>query len=307
MTILVENSIDILMAGSERVKRAPLHRDWTQREQLIAEHGYSALLTIKEAGTTRKMLYDAGLSKDTLLHNMKVLGLSVKDLDAVVLSHGHADHHGGLLGMVQAVGKRNLPLVLHPDVWRMRQATFAGGVVAELPPPDRAKLQAAEVRLVEDRGPSLLVGDGVLVTGQIERTTDFEKGFPPQSWRNHDGRWEPDPWTWDDQAVVANVKGKGLVIVSGCSHAGLINILRHARKVTSVDHLHGVVGGLHLTGGLFEPIIPRTVEELDKAKPDVIVPGHCTGWKATHEIARRMPRAYVQTSVGTTVRFGAAV
>ena len=296
--------MDLLMAGSERVKRAPLAPDWTEREQLIAEHGYSALLTVTENGTTRRVLYDAGLGKDTLLHNMKVLGLSVKDLDAVVLSHGHADHHGGLLGMVQAVGKRNLPLVLHPDAWRVRQLRFPSGLALDLPPPVRRSLEAADVRILEEKGPTLLIGDGVLVTGQVERTTDFEKGFPIQSWRNHTGQWEPDPWTWDDQAAVANVKGKGLVIVSGCSHAGSVNILRHAQKVTGVHHVHGFVGGLHLTGGLFEPIIPRTLEELEKMKPDVMVPGHCTGWKAVHELALRMPQAYVQTSVGTTLRFG---
>ena len=304
VTILVDNSIDLLMAGSEQVKRAPMMPDWSEREQLIAEHGYSALLRIKENGTTRHVLYDAGLGKDTLLHNMRVLGLSVKDLDAIVLSHGHADHHGGLLGIVEAVGKRNLPLVLHPDAWRRRQAKFGGGLVGNLPPPDRKRLEAADVQLLERAGPTLLVGDGLLVTGRVERTTDFEKGFPVQSWLNHDGRWEPDPWSWDDQPVLANVKGKGLVVVSGCSHAGLINILRHAQKVTGVDHVAGVVGGFHLTGNIFEPVIPPTLAELAKIRPDTVIPGHCTGWKATHEIARLLPEAFVQTAVGTTVRFG---
>ncbi len=304
VTILVDNSIDILMAGSERVKRAPLVPDWTEREQLIAEHGYSALLTIKEKGATRQVLYDAGLGKDTLVHNMRVLGLSTKDLDAIVLSHGHADHHGGLLGMVQAVGKKNLPLVLHPNAWRVRRAKFGSGVVGNLPPPDRKRLEAADVQLLEKEGPSLLVGDGLLVTGRVERTTEFEKGFPVQSWLNHDGRWEPDPWTWDDQPVVAHVKGAGLVLVSGCSHAGLINILRHAQKVTGVHHVSGVIGGLHLTGNIFEPIIPPTLAELATIRPDTIVPGHCTGWKAVHEIARLMPGEFVQTAVGTTLHFG---
>ena len=304
VTILVDNSIDLLLASSNRVKRAPMVPDWSEREQLIAEHGYSALLTIRENGTSRRVLYDAGLGKDTLLHNMRVLGLSTKDLDSIVLSHGHADHHGGLLGMVQAVGKRNLPLVLHPDAWRVRQAKFGPGILGNLPPPDRKRLEAADVQFLEKKGPSLLVGDGVLVTGQVERTTEFEKGFPVQRWLNHDGRWEPDPWTWDDQPIVANVKGAGLVVVSGCSHAGIINILRHARKATGVDRIAGVIGGLHLTGNIFEPVIPPTLAELAKIHPEVIVPGHCTGWKAMHEIARLMPEAFVQTAVGTTVHFG---
>jgi 7,8-dihydropterin-6-yl-methyl-4-(beta-D-ribofuranosyl)aminobenzene 5'-phosphate synthase len=303
VTILVDNSVDLLMSGSEQVKRAPIVPDWSERQQLVAEHGYSALLTVREGGATRQVLYDAGLGKDTLLHNMEVLGVSVKDLDAIVLSHGHADHHGGLLGLVQAVGKRNLPLVLHPDAWRVRQAKFGGGILGNLPPPDRKRLEAADVRLLEETGPSLLVGDGVLVAGQVERTTEFEKGFPFQSWLNHDGRWEPDPWTWDDQPVVANVKGKGLVVVSGCSHAGVINILRHAQKVAGVAHVAGVIGGLHLTGNAFEPVIAPTLAELVKIRPDTVVPGHCSGWKAAHRIATVLPEAFVQTSVGTTFRF----
>ena len=303
VTILVDNSVDVLLAGSEHVSRAPLVPDWSEREQLVAEHGYSALLTAHGHGTTRRVLYDAGLGKGTLLHNLGVLGLSVQDLDAIVLSHGHADHHGGLLGIVEAVGKKNVPLVLHPDAWRVRQASFGSGIVANLPPPDRKRLEAAEVRFVEEAGPSLLIGDGLLVTGQVERTTGFEKGMPVQSWLNHDGRWEPDPWTWDDQPVVANVRGRGLVVVSGCSHAGVINVLRHARRATGVDHIAGLIGGLHLSGQIFEPVIAPTLRELVTIHPDTIVPGHCTGWKATHQIAARLPEAFVQPSVGTTVRF----
>ena len=155
--------------------------------------------------------------------------------------------------------------------------------------------------MVEERGPSLLLDNTVLVTGQVDRVTDFEKGFPLQQARTNGG-WEPDTWIWDDQAVVCHVKGKGLVVLSSCSHAGVINVLRHAQQLTGVEKVHAFVGGLHLTGGLFEPIIPRTIEELAKIDPQVVVPGHCTGWKATHELARRLPGAYLQTSVGTRLR-----
>jgi 7,8-dihydropterin-6-yl-methyl-4-(beta-D-ribofuranosyl)aminobenzene 5'-phosphate synthase len=141
------------------------------------------------------------------------------------------------------------------------------------------------------------------VTGQVERVTPFERGFPLQQARA-DGGWEADPWVWDDQAVVVHVKERGLVVLTGCSHAGVINVLRHAQKVTGVDKVHAVVGGLHLTGGLFEPIIPDTLDALEAMQPDVIVAGHCTGWKAQQRLATRLPDAYVPSSVGTQLWFG---
>ena len=158
-------------------------------------------------------------------------------------------------------------------------------------------------QIVEERGPSLLLDGAVLVTGQVERVTDFEKGFPLQQARTAEGAWEPDTWIWDDQAVVVHVRGKGLVVLSSCSHSGIINVLEHARQLTGVQHVHACVGGLHLTGGLFEQIIPRTVDALSAIGPDVVVPGHCTGWKANSLIVSQLPQAYIQSNVGTRLHF----
>ncbi len=110
----------------------------------------------------------------------------------------------------------------------------------------------------------------------------------------------PDPLIHDDQAVVMSVRGRGLVVLSGCGHAGIINILLHARALTGVERIHAVLGGFHLTGRLFEPLITPTVEALKAISPSLIVPAHCTGWRATHEIARALPDAFVANSVGTT-------
>jgi 7,8-dihydropterin-6-yl-methyl-4-(beta-D-ribofuranosyl)aminobenzene 5'-phosphate synthase len=302
VTILVDNSVDILLPSGELAQRPSPVWDWSEREQLIAEHGYALLLTVHRNGQSEELLYDAGLGRQTLIHNMDVLGLRVADVRTVVLSHGHADHHGGLEGLFQRVGRRRMPLVLHPDAWRERRVVFPTGTEIRMPPPSHQDLDREGWQVVEERGPSILLDHTVLVTGQVERVTDFEKGFPLQQARTEHG-WEPDTWIWDDQAVVCHVKNKGLIVLSSCSHAGVINVLRHAQRLTGVEHVHAFVGGLHLTGGLFEPIIPRTIEELAKIGPDVVVPGHCTGWKATHELARRLPTAYVQTSVGTRLHF----
>jgi len=303
VTILVDNSLDILMPSDEVAQRAPLHYDWSDREQLIAEHGYSLLLTVQREGRSESVLYDAGLGRRTVLHNMDVLEVRATDLRAVILSHGHADHHGGLEGMFQRIGRPRMPLVLHPDVWRERRVVFPTGHEFSMPPPSHADLDREGVEIIEERSPTLLLDGMVLVTGQVDRVTDFEKGLPTQQAHTDHG-WEPDTWIWDDQAMVCNVKDKGLVVLSGCSHAGAINILRHAQRLTGIDKVHAFVGGFHLSGGLFEAIIPRTIAELVAIGPAVIVPGHCTGWKATHELARQLPGAYVQTSVGTRLHFG---
>jgi 7,8-dihydropterin-6-yl-methyl-4-(beta-D-ribofuranosyl)aminobenzene 5'-phosphate synthase len=303
VTILVDNSLDIFLPSDKIAHRAPLHYDWSNREQLIAEHGYSLLLTVVREGSSSTILYDAGLGRRTVLHNMDVLEVKAIDLRAVILSHGHADHHGGLEGMFQRIGRPKMPLVLHPDVWRERRIVFPTGQEISLPPPSHADLDREGVEIIEERSPTLLLDGMVLVTGQVDRVTDFEIGFPIQQMHTNHG-WEPDTWVWDDQAVVCYVKDKGLVVLSSCSHAGAINVLKHAQRLTGIDKVHAFVGGFHLTGGLFEPIIPRTINELVTIGPDIIVPGHCTGWKATHELARQLPDAYVQTSVGTRLHFG---
>jgi 7,8-dihydropterin-6-yl-methyl-4-(beta-D-ribofuranosyl)aminobenzene 5'-phosphate synthase len=304
VTILVDNSIDLLLSSSEVVQRPRVAYDmWErEREQLIAEHGLSLLLTIEREGHSASLIYDAGLGRKTALHNMDILQVRLPDLRTIVMSHGHSDHHGGLEGMIRRVGARGMPLVIHPEAWRDRKIVFPTGAELHLLPPSPQDLEREGVAITEERQPSLLIDGAVLVTGQVERVTDFEKGFP-LNYARLDGSWEPDPWIWDDQAVVVNLKGKGLVVLSGCSHAGAINVLHQAQRLTGEDRVHAFVGGMHLTGGIFEPLMPRTLDELARISPRWLVPGHCTGWKATHEISRRFPEAYVQSSVGTQLQF----
>lgn len=305
VTILVDNYSDILLPSGAVAQRPALVWNWSEREQLRAEHGFSLLLTVQRDGHSASILYDAGLGRDTVLHNMDVLEIRPGDLRAVALSHGHADHHGGLEGILRRIGRRGrrgMPLVLHPDVWRDRKIVFPTGTQMHMPPPSHNDLDHEGVKIVEERGPSLLLDGAVLITGQVDRVTDFEKGFPLQQAHTEHG-WEPDTWIWDDQAVVCHLKGKGLVVLSACSHSGVVNVLLHARRLTGVDQIYALVGGMHLSGAIMEPLIARTIAEVSALAPSVLVPGHCTGWKATHELARELPDAYVQSSVGTRLHF----
>ncbi len=303
LTVL-DLSLDLLMAGSETVRRVDIAGTIGEgRSTLRAEHGFSSMVTVVKGERKESFLFDTGLTKEGLLHNMDVLEVRPPDLHAIVLSHGHTDHINGLMGLLSRNGRRRLPLILHPDAFLRRKIVVADGREVLLPPPDRRGIEQEGVQILEERGASLLLGGLALVTGQVARTTEFEKGFPTH-YAEVNGEWKPDPLIHDDQAVVMNVRNKGLVVLSGCGHAGIINVLRHSMALTGVGRVHAVLGGFHLTGRLFEPLIAPTVEALKVIGPTLIVPSHCTGWKATHEIARVFPDAFVPNSVGTTFLIG---
>jgi 7,8-dihydropterin-6-yl-methyl-4-(beta-D-ribofuranosyl)aminobenzene 5'-phosphate synthase len=272
---------------------------------LVAEHGFSALVTVTRGDHRHTLLFDTGVSPGGMAGNVERLGLDVGEIEVVVLSHGHFDHAGGFDGLARLRGRVGLPLTVHPLVWSRRRVAVPGSPPWELPTLRRSSVEAEGFEVVERRQPSLLLDGCVLITGEVDRTTEFEQGMPFHE-AQRDGRWEPDPLIVDDQALVVHVRGQGLVVLTGCGHAGAVNIARHALRLTGVDRLHALLGGFHLTGPLFEPIIEPTVDALAEHAPDLIVPAHCTGWRAQHRLAAALPDAFVPNAVGTSFVLPAA-
>ena len=304
VTTLVDNVTDLLLQD-EGPARRPALAGSLAGDALRAEHGFSALVTISKGGRETRVLFDTGISRDGMVENMRRLDLPAGDVDLIVLSHGHWDHVTGMEGLVAELGRPNVPVLIHPEFWSRRRVALPGRDPLELPSPSRGALEGAGFEIVEERQPSFLLDGSLLVTGEVDRTSGFEKGLPRHE-AHRDGAWRPDPLILDDQALVANVRGAGLFVLTGCGHSGIVNILGYVRRLTGIDRLHAVVGGFHLSGPAFEPIIGPTCDALAGFAPDHLVPTHCTGWRAIHALAARLPDAFIPNSVGTRLEFGQA-
>ena len=311
ITILMDNVTDPLLLPTEHVGRTTwfdhLGRPRVASavtdglpDALVAQPGFSALVRVTTGGRERTILFDAGVTPTGVVENMRRLEISAGEIETIVLSHGHWDHVAGMEGIAKELGPRNLPVLIHPDFWRRRRIAIPGIEPAEFPATSRAALDGAGFEIVEERQPSFLLEGSVLVTGEVDRTTPFETGFLGHQAHVH-GSWEPDPLILDDQAIVMRLAGRGLVILTGCGHAGIINVVAQAQQLTGEPSVAAVIGGFHLSGPMFEPIIEPTVAAFDDLQPELLMPAHCTGWKAVHRLAHRFPGAFVQSAVGTTI------
>ena len=314
VTVLVDNFYDALVEGAPGVARPSFGAGIAYAGQfeggrtpvgMVAEHGFSAIVSVRRGVERSTILFDTGLSPDGMVVNAERLGVDFGDVQAVVLSHGHFDHAGGLEGLARRRGGQAIPMVIHPLVWTRRRLAIPGGDF-EMPTLSRRALQEEGFEIVERRFPSLVAEAGILVTGEVDRTTEFERGMPPAHQHWVGTGWEPDPLVLDDQALVVNLRGRGLVVVTGCGHAGVVNIVRHAMRLTGESRLSAVFGGFHLGGKAFEPNIAPTVESLAEIGAELLVPGHCTGWRAQHALAAAFPAAWAQSSAGSAFTLRAA-
>jgi 7,8-dihydropterin-6-yl-methyl-4-(beta-D-ribofuranosyl)aminobenzene 5'-phosphate synthase len=302
---LVDNSVDFLSTINR--KEVQSFRQWTKKRHgqewarthsklPLAEHGFSMLIRILQGVKSTSILFDTGISFEGVIENAERMGIDLKEVEYIVLSHGHYDHSGGLLSALKAINKINLPIIVHEDMFKTRGVANPDGTI-RVYPEFPSKKQMISAQLIETKQPLLVADDMVLVTGEIPRETNFEKGYL-QHKALVNGLWQADPWIWDDRAIVINVKGKGLVVLSGCAHAGIINTINYAQRISGITNIYAVIGGFHLAGKEGESRIEQSVEEMRRINPKIVVPSHCTGWRAICTIATKMPTAFIWNSVG---------
>ncbi len=306
ITILVDNYSDFLLPDTPNVKRLRT----PPPDSALAEHGLSCLVTAYAGDEKHTILMDVGISGTCLNHNAALLEKSgaaalgvvqhrIQDADTLVLSHGHFDHFSGLASYL-AENDRKMTLVAHPHAFGQRRVKIGEDAYFALPSLDTSILKNKGVTIECRSQASTLGNDLILLAGQVERVTDFEKGTPNME-ALIDGEWVLDPF-WDDQAIAVNLKEKGLVVLGGCSHAGIVNTVKHLCKTVQTERVHAVLGGFHLSGAEKE-LIDSTVAAVKEMAPQYVVPMHCTGWNATGIFADQLPEAFILNSVGTTYIF----
>jgi len=298
--VIIDNESDPISSTEEGVHMSEwaVHMENYTRESLDFEklchagHGLSLLVTATdEQGRSHSVIFDTGCSEKLFNHNAECLCLAHVDVDAIVLSHWHGDHSGGLIAAATHVGKAReeagkAPTVVDLPPRRPHRRSAPGGVsMATGPAPAAlAALPGVSLDLRED---AHTLCDGVFyVSGEIPRLTKFEKGLPGHfSQWEEGGKFEEDPLILEERYLYVEVEGAGLVVVTGCAHAGAVNTLRDAARASGCPRVAALAGGLHLAGKQTEPIIQETICALEQLDPTLVIPGHCTGWRAKHDLA----------------------
>ncbi len=299
---LQDNYIDMTAVdNSDIVRRAKSVRDGEIRNSVQAEHGFSALVRLTREDRTKTLLFDFGFSEHGTAYNADALDVNLSDVELLVLSHGHSDHAGGLRQLVAKIGRKSIDLVLHPAAFKDNRYITRRGVKDRMPLISREALEAMGIHVVATRDPLPLLDGDALFLGEIRRATHFEKGMP-HAFVIEGGKETRDPIE-EDSSIAMCLKGKGLIVVSGCAHSGIVNTVRHAMAVTGVGKVHAVMGGFHLSGPAFESVIGPTVEELQRIGPDHVIPCHCTGRKASMQIEQAMPGQFILNMSGTALTF----
>jgi 7,8-dihydropterin-6-yl-methyl-4-(beta-D-ribofuranosyl)aminobenzene 5'-phosphate synthase len=311
LTVLVDNKADLIVDSSETVK-------YFTKTPLLAEHGLSVLIQTDDSD--ERILWDAGVSKVALIENMRRMKLGFQTISKIALSHGHHDHYAAMTTLLNEMGlspeakewgktvsqedintwvtKSQVPLVSHPAAFRERWwKKDDGTLVGPMLPPPRQEWEAAGAKIILSIEPYKLA-QGCWTTGYIPRKSFEKVGRPTQLLYRSGSDFIPDDLD-EDQAIVINVKDKGLIILSGCAHSGIVNTVNFAKEFTGVDRVHAIFGGFHLARANDDEIT-KTIDLIKKEKPIHVIPSHCTGFQAISKFAQEMPNEFIEGVVGTT-------
>jgi len=302
---LQDNYIEITaMDNSEVISRARYLLKGEISNSILAEHGFSALVGITSEGQTRRILFDFGFSPVGAAYNARALNADLGNVDLLVLSHGHSDHFGGLRELLKIINKQRLRIVVHPAAFKTPRYLRFADKKAIFPRLTKSSLEELGLEVIESSSPLELLDGDALFLGEIEKSTDYEKGMP-FAFVEKAGK-EIRDIIEDDSALVMNLAGKGLVILSGCAHSGIVNTVRYAGKLTGISKVHAIMGGFHLAGPAFTAAVAPTINDLKEINPDYIIPTHCTGRSTVAEIERNMPGKFILNMSGTKLTFSSS-
>jgi len=284
------------MSGVSSVKVTVLVDNTTHYEgPILAENGISLFIEAKNKGLTTRVLLDTGLTGDVLIKNCEELKINLDQVDAIVISHNHYDHTGGLLKVLAEIEKP-VPVIIHPDVFKPKYAILPSLGINKLtytgPPYVRSEVEDEGGLLVPSRDP-VPIGENIMTTGEIARKTSFEK--PEGFYTVEEGKFKRDNLL-DDQALLVDTE-RGVIVFTGCGHSGIINTIKHAMKIMNAEKVYAVIGGFHLIDASEEKI-DETVSELKEVSPEIIAPMHCTGFKAKKKISDILPSAFKELYCG---------
>ena len=316
VTVVVDNALDLLSTVPDSVT-AELPNDlaagaaeMSGPSVCCAAWGLSLEVSATVGEERHKVLFDGGPEGWAFERNAKRLGVARGAVEAVALSHGHWDHAGGLPAAIASVhaanGGRPVPTHVNPGMFVKRGLRLSDERILPFGDvPSVEELERAGASMVNDPAPRSLGSETFFLSGEIPRVTTYEKGLPRQVKLGPEGSWIPDPLVLDERFLAVHVKDAGIVVFSSCSHAGVVNVLTHARGIFAPLPLYAVFGGLHLSGAANEGWIDDTVRDLAPFDLQRIVPGHCTGWRALHRLIDAFGGAVVPGAVGQTHRLGA--
>lgn len=264
-------------------------------EGLLAEHGLSLLVEAESSGGFTKLLFDCSQSYRTLKHNAEKLRASLRDISFVVLSHCHYDHTGGLIGVLKEAGR--IPVVAHPEIYRstflLKPKLRYVGTPFHIDDAERA----GAIHVLT-RSP-LKLCEGLATTGEVEKRAEFEAKEALEAYVLSDGRLVRDALK-DDLSLMANVRGQ-IVVISGCSHAGIVSIVEHVSQLIGKP-VYAIVGGLHLAGASSSRI-ELTVRRLKELGVREVAVGHCTGLDAMYRLKEEFGDGFTQLHAGVSIEF----